>query len=203
MAWRRPGANPLSEPMIIRLPTQICVIRIQWVNNVSTYNPTWDVDIGKKGFVYKYHVTNKSKCLMGFVKRLDSFKVPLHSPNCRQLPGVRVVHRDYHWGLKNGGNSHWSRESIMRRGIRQSQSIFRPTNWMPANWRPCLIPPDSLIATRPGLCGSLWKETIISIQTNRLCRSTNTLKRMKNGKNELLVICRNPIWLNKSIWVTK
>ena len=33
MAWRRPGDKPLSEPMIVRLPTHICVTRPQWVND--------------------------------------------------------------------------------------------------------------------------------------------------------------------------
>ena len=32
MAWRRPGDKPLSEPMVVSLPTQICVARPQWVN---------------------------------------------------------------------------------------------------------------------------------------------------------------------------
>ena len=32
MAWRRPGDRPLSEPMMVNLPTQICVTRPQWVN---------------------------------------------------------------------------------------------------------------------------------------------------------------------------
>ena len=32
MAWRRPGDKPLSEPMMVRLPTHICVSRPQWVN---------------------------------------------------------------------------------------------------------------------------------------------------------------------------
>ena len=32
MAWRRPGDKPLSEPMMVRLPTHICVARPQWVN---------------------------------------------------------------------------------------------------------------------------------------------------------------------------
>ena len=31
MAWRRPGDKPLSEPMLVRLPTHICVTRPQWV----------------------------------------------------------------------------------------------------------------------------------------------------------------------------
>ena len=31
MAWRRPGDKPLSGPMMVRLPTHICVARPQWV----------------------------------------------------------------------------------------------------------------------------------------------------------------------------
>ena len=31
MAWRRPGAKPLSEPAMVRSPTHICVARPQWV----------------------------------------------------------------------------------------------------------------------------------------------------------------------------
>ena len=31
MAWRRPGDKPLSEPMMVKLPTHICVTRPQWV----------------------------------------------------------------------------------------------------------------------------------------------------------------------------
>ena len=32
MAWRRPGDKPLSEPMLVRSLTHICVTRPQWVN---------------------------------------------------------------------------------------------------------------------------------------------------------------------------
>ena len=31
MAWRRPGDKPLSEPMMVSLPTHIYVTRPQWV----------------------------------------------------------------------------------------------------------------------------------------------------------------------------
>ena len=31
MAWRRPGDKPLSEPVMVNLPTHICVTRPQWV----------------------------------------------------------------------------------------------------------------------------------------------------------------------------
>ena len=34
MAWRRPGDKPLSEPMMVNLPTHICVTQPQWVNRV-------------------------------------------------------------------------------------------------------------------------------------------------------------------------
>ena len=33
MAWRGPGDKPLSEPMLISLPTHICVTRPQWVKS--------------------------------------------------------------------------------------------------------------------------------------------------------------------------
>ena len=31
MAWRRAGDEPLSEPMLVSLPTHICATRPQWV----------------------------------------------------------------------------------------------------------------------------------------------------------------------------
>ena len=31
MAWRRPGDKPLSEPMLVFVPTHICVTRPQWI----------------------------------------------------------------------------------------------------------------------------------------------------------------------------
>ena len=38
MAWRRSGDKPLSEPMIVRLLTHICVTRPQWVNVLMIYS---------------------------------------------------------------------------------------------------------------------------------------------------------------------
>ena len=35
IAWRRPGDKPLSEPMMVSLPTHICVTRPQWVKSYS------------------------------------------------------------------------------------------------------------------------------------------------------------------------
>ena len=36
MAWRRPGAKPLSEPVVVSLLTLICVTRSQWVKDISS-----------------------------------------------------------------------------------------------------------------------------------------------------------------------
>ena len=35
MAWRRSGDKPLSEPVMVRLLTYICVTRPQWVNSLA------------------------------------------------------------------------------------------------------------------------------------------------------------------------
>ena len=36
MAWRRPGDKPLSDPMVVRSTTHICVTRPQWVKAPSS-----------------------------------------------------------------------------------------------------------------------------------------------------------------------
>ena len=37
MAWRQPGDKPLSEPMMVKLLTHICVTRPQWVNGMFLF----------------------------------------------------------------------------------------------------------------------------------------------------------------------
>ena len=44
MAWRQPGDKPLSEPMVVRLPTHICVTRPQWVKYQSRTHTRQDHD---------------------------------------------------------------------------------------------------------------------------------------------------------------
>ena len=38
MAWRWPGVKPLSEPMMVYLPTHICVTQPQWVHVKNVYS---------------------------------------------------------------------------------------------------------------------------------------------------------------------
>ena len=37
MAWHRSGDKPLSEPMMVSLPTHICVTQPQWVNTMTWF----------------------------------------------------------------------------------------------------------------------------------------------------------------------
>ena len=50
MAWRWPGDKPLSVPMMVRLPTHICVTRPQWVNEYIE----WHADSKVLMDVWKY-----------------------------------------------------------------------------------------------------------------------------------------------------
>ena len=54
MAWRRPGDKPLSEPMMVSLPTHICVTRPQWVKSYVCCHPTNTDDRNKRASL-TYH----------------------------------------------------------------------------------------------------------------------------------------------------
>ena len=49
MAWCRPGNKPLSEPMMVNLPTHICVTWPQWVKQIHHWN-------GKSNVVQYFNV---------------------------------------------------------------------------------------------------------------------------------------------------
>ena len=51
MAWRRPNNKPLSEPMMVRLPTHICVARPQWVKYYYAV-PEIGLNFEKKKFMF-------------------------------------------------------------------------------------------------------------------------------------------------------
>ena len=53
MAWRPPGDKPLSEPMLVSLPTHICITQPQWVNLIIIFHVSavkW-VTFNSKGVV--------------------------------------------------------------------------------------------------------------------------------------------------------
>ena len=66
MAWRRPGDKPLSEPMLVFVPTHICVTRPQWVKLWQNMNHRKNVMCQKKKI-------NGNKCFQkSFLKVLSS-----------------------------------------------------------------------------------------------------------------------------------
>ena len=65
MAWRRSGDKPLSEPMMVSLPTHICVTRPQWVKHALSMH-----DRSFLCFLWEKSARLMLKC------------VDLTSPNC-------------------------------------------------------------------------------------------------------------------------
>ena len=59
MAWRRSGDKPLSEPMMVKLPTRICVTRPQWVKQHSR-----SAGCGDFRQVQCYHIEYSKKSLV-------------------------------------------------------------------------------------------------------------------------------------------
>ena len=50
-AWRRPGDKPLSEPVMVRLPTNICISQPQWVKRgLEVCNPFASLSL--MGFIF-------------------------------------------------------------------------------------------------------------------------------------------------------
>ena len=51
MAWRRPGDKPLSELMMVRLPTHKCITRPQWVNKCQIrYSLVFSQEMGIRSY---------------------------------------------------------------------------------------------------------------------------------------------------------
>ena len=63
MAWRRPGDKPLTEPMVVRLLTHICVIRPQWVNTTLVASKEMSLD----------HLVMKVTCEVNSLRPSDAY----------------------------------------------------------------------------------------------------------------------------------
>ena len=59
MAWRRPGDKPLSEPMMVRLLSHMCVTRPQCVKDLSDLNSFRVASLALGGTVWRAWVTIK------------------------------------------------------------------------------------------------------------------------------------------------
>ena len=86
MAWCRPGDKPLSEPMLISLPTHICVTRPRWVNNnLPPHLYCWSLtDILKLLLVvWKYlNLVHVSNDVCSFISSLICSRDVIHYTAC-------------------------------------------------------------------------------------------------------------------------
>ena len=104
MAWRRPGAKPLSEPMLVRSLTHICVTRPQWVNPLR---PKQD---GRHfpDDIFKYILLNEYvwislKISLKFVNNIPGLVHILawRRPGDKPLSLPRIVDSPTHWVSMN------------------------------------------------------------------------------------------------------
>ena len=103
MAWCRPGDKPLSEPMMVVLPTHICVTRPQWVN---TLRPEWKSMIADD--IFKY-IFLKENCDISIQISLKSVHT---GPIDNKVPLVQVMARRL-YGAKHWLNQCWPRSMVL------------------------------------------------------------------------------------------
>ena len=94
MAWRQPGDKPLSEPMMLRLPTNICVTRPQWVKYQSRTHTRQDHDHDSIGMqihtlVPNYAAVTPRRVALTCVQRVVNFVTRRHTPD---TVGARFCH---------------------------------------------------------------------------------------------------------------
>ena len=87
MACRRPGDKPLSEPMMVRLSTHICVTRPQWVNDL--------IKAMGRPSLWQFKRNSKHAIYMQFKKRMQlSIRLVRTHPNItRENLGFRLLMR--------------------------------------------------------------------------------------------------------------
>ena len=124
IAWRRPGDKPLSEPMMVRLPTHICVTRPQWVKHNKT-----DALLGW------YH-TDSVYQWRGFLKTpygLGDFGSPFPGHLCSRviLTGWVCCDAWRSWSHVGCFNNVWRALQIISRKYTMSQITFtvRISSW--------------------------------------------------------------------------
>ena len=107
MACRRPGDKPLSEPMIVSLPTHICVTRPQWVKDRKGLHDQFSFNAPES--LHWYHMSINSLSPGGFewYIRWVIFKLILviHGWDIAFEISLRLMSLD----LTDDKNRHWFR----------------------------------------------------------------------------------------------
>ena len=133
MAWRRPGDKPLSGPIMVRLPTHICVTQPQWVNyNLGLWFATYFYMLKPEKKYGKHFANGNFKCFF-----LNEFSV--------------VILFKFHWSSKG---SIWQWDTIgSSKGLMLSGDKYKPLPEVNQWWLSSMMPhgPNELIGTNPFL----------------------------------------------------
>ena len=89
MAWRRQGDKPLSEPMMARLPTHICVTRPQWVktqmddsqqNSPNTGIQLYEISCytGLRYIKYRFNRNRINRAIHNFSIKISHLAIGFH-----------------------------------------------------------------------------------------------------------------------------
>ena len=95
MAWRQPGDKPLSEPMMVRLPTHICVTRLQWVK--TTLLPRFLLNIRA---ILKQNFPRSHDKTFYWMLNINSFISDVITYSCWNFNGGLTKHGwviTFHW----------------------------------------------------------------------------------------------------------
>ena len=124
MAWRRPGDKPLSEPMMVRLPTHICITRPQWGKQCG--RDSWGFQLLEWSLKFNYADVIPWKCFRitgplwgestwkGPVMQILLLALTSYGTNCRYVGNLKHHKADislyrwvYEWSLGYAGIILW------------------------------------------------------------------------------------------------
>ena len=96
MAWHRAGDKPLSEPMMVRLLTHICVTQPQWAKWLKTTTIIRLLPLGKQLYYdLKPSCANLSNCLTVWVTALRNlskdWSMLVHPITQRKFPTITTL----------------------------------------------------------------------------------------------------------------
>ena len=110
MAWRRSGDKPLSKPMMVSLPTHICVTRPQWVKvgirGVGLILYQFLLTVGLAIFITCLHTIDKNKPLPD-VYSIIGIMVDLRRLVAEVIVSGLFIQNDVEWmTIRRGATDH-------------------------------------------------------------------------------------------------
>ena len=165
MARRRPGDKPLPEPMVVSLPTHICVARPHWVNaqNMIYLQIVWWTEGG--AYVENFMIS----LLVTTVVKKDSLKQVL--PNGNDWAQSDKYHHRYNAILIHLNAPLITCYIIARRGMNQFKYMLMSMVMNIYQWNVCLIYCEDMplfIFVELGLL--LWIFMCIAMNIHMYCR---------------------------------